>query len=149
MGTIHTRWPVARDHAVEPDDLDSNGDVSDAAIERWISHACTTYFEQCQVLERTRAADGLELRLEARATATARRLEPSPAVLVSIGTTEIFPTSFVVALRLRPIHGDRDDPMDVTRVVRLVDPVTGEPHAITDEIRDELIALEHAARHFN
>lgn len=69
--------------------------------------------------------------------------------MVTIGTTEIFATSFVVALRLRPIYGDSDDPLDITRVVQLVDPIDGGARAITEAIRDELIALEHAARHFN
>jgi hypothetical protein len=31
----------------------------------------------------------------------------------------------------------------------LEDPVTGEARELGDEIRDELIALEHSAAHFN
>ena len=149
MGTIHTRWPVATDHAVTPDDLDPNGDVTAAAVERWVAHACSTYFEQCPVLERTRVAGGLELRVQDRPAPGRRTLPPSPAVCVTIGATEIFSTSFVIALRLRPVGGDSDAPLNLTRRVELVDPVGGDAHAITDEIRDELIALEHGARYFN
>jgi hypothetical protein len=33
--------------------------------------------------------------------------------------------------------------------VRLEDPITGDAQPLGDEIRDELIALAHAARHYN
>jgi hypothetical protein len=39
--------------------------------------------------------------------------------------------------------------VDVTCIVRLVDPTTGEPRELGAEVRDELIALEHAAEHYN
>jgi hypothetical protein len=54
-----------------------------------------------------------------------------------------------VAVRLRPLDGDRDTPVNAACVVRLVDPASGEPRELGDEVRDELIALEHAAEHVN
>jgi hypothetical protein len=39
--------------------------------------------------------------------------------------------------------------VNATCVMRLVDPAAGEPRELGDEVRDELIALEHAAEHYN
>ena len=69
--------------------------------------------------------------------------------MVTATATEVLPTSFVVAVRVRPRWGDDDHPLDVRCSVRLEDPTTGDAQQIGDQIRDELIALEHAARHYN
>jgi acyl-CoA thioesterase FadM len=55
----------------------------------------------------------------------------------------------VALRRVREGSGDRDGAVDVSCIVRLVDPSTGEPRELGTEVRDELIALEHAAEHYN
>ncbi len=70
-------------------------------------------------------------------------------VVISATATEVFPDSFVVALRIRALGTDTDTPVNLACTVRLVDPATGEARPIDDAVRAELIALEHAARHFN
>ena len=69
--------------------------------------------------------------------------------MITAGVREVWPSSFAMAVRLRPMDGDHDGAVDVTCIVRLVDPATGEPRELGAEVRDELIALEHAAEHYN
>ncbi len=148
MGTIHTTWSVGADHAVTPGDLAPDGSITDNAVGRWVDRAVHAYLDQCRILETTRARDGLELRVDAGPAARPAHLAAAPHVLVTATATEVFPTSFVVAVRVRPVGGEDDHPRDAARSVTLVDE-TGHPRALGTGIRDELIALAHAARHFN
>ena len=66
-------------------------------------------------------------------------------MIVGVGATEIRPTSFTIALRLRPTGGDGDAAINAVYEVSLEDPQTGEARELGNDIRDELIALEHAA----
>ena len=59
------------------------------------------------------------------------------------------PAAFVISVRIRPVGGESTDPLDVTCEIQLEDPSTGAAQDIGREIRDELIALEQAARHYN
>ena len=68
-------------------------------------------------------------------------------MVVGAGATEIRPTSFTIAFRLRPTDGDGDDAINAACEVSLEDPETGEARELGNDIRDELIALEHAAAH--
>jgi hypothetical protein len=70
-------------------------------------------------------------------------------VITTAGVTEIHPKAFMIAVRLRPVGGDRETPLNQTCGVRLEDPRTGDVPLLADDIRDELIALAHAAEHFN
>ena len=55
----------------------------------------------------------------------------------------------VVAVRRRPLGGERDLAVDVWCDVQLEDPATGEPGELDFAVRDELISIGHAARHYN
>jgi hypothetical protein len=144
---IHTTWSVRQDHPVTADDLTPDGAISDDAIREWIARALAAYLEQCPVLEQHRARSGLQVTTtESRSAET--RLAPAPEMMVTATATEIFPTSFVVAVRVRPIAGNDDQPLDVTCSVQLEDPTTGAAQPLGEDIRDELIALAHAARHY-
>jgi hypothetical protein len=70
-------------------------------------------------------------------------------VITTVGVTEVHPKALTIAVRLRPVGSDRETPLNHTCEVRLEDPKTGEVALLTDDIRDELIALAHAAEHFN
>jgi hypothetical protein len=52
-----------------------------------------------------------------------------------------------MAYRVRAIDADGDTAINLTCAVSLADPETGEACDLGDDIRDELIALEHAASH--
>lgn len=149
MGTIHTTWSVRLDLPVGAGDLASDGSIGDDAVWGWVDRAVHAYLEQCRILQATRARDRLEVRVDAAPPERPARLAAAPHVLVTATATEVFPTSFVVAVRVRPVGGGDDHPLDVSRSVELLDPETAQPRELGVEIRDELIALAHAARHYN
>jgi acyl-CoA thioesterase FadM len=144
--SISTRWSVVQEHDVAPEDLDAGATVAAPAVARWIDDARTAYLAQCTRLERVRASENLVLRAETRGGD--RSLPAAPGVVVSASATEVLPTAFVIAIRIRTLGGDDDAVVNATCVVRLED-AAGAARPIDDELRDELIALEHAARHFN
>ncbi len=148
MGTIHTTWSVRRDHRVTPADLGPDGRVRDAAVDRWVTDALGDFLEQCHELERLRLSRGLERREHVRPAANAPCLPTAPTVMVTATATEVFPESFLVAVRVRPVGGDDDRPLDARASVELVDPRRGEAQELGDAVRDELIALARVAGHY-
>jgi acyl-CoA thioesterase FadM len=149
MSSMSTRWSVVQEHDVGPADLDADGHVTLNAVGRWAASARAEYLAQCSILEATRDRSGLELQLQNEGRPQTAALAGAARVVVSATATEVFPTSFVIALRIRALGTGSDAPVNIACAVRIVDPATGVPSPIDDAIRDELIALEHAARHFN
>lgn len=149
MSGMVSRWVVAQEHPVTEPDRDAAGVVADAAVERWVTAARRAYLDLCPILHRTAAESGLVV------TEQPRRLPPGAAlgratdVLVTASATEVHPDSFTVTVRLRPGGGDRDTPVNVTCVVSLTDGGGDDRRELGRQIRDELIALEHSAAHFN
>jgi acyl-CoA thioesterase FadM len=146
---ISTRWPVLQAHDVAGSDLDPDGFVTDDALERWIAEVRAAYLDQCARLQAARASRGIELRLRTGALPRGAELGQPASVVASASATEVFPTSFVISMRLRATGGESDELVNASCTVELEDPATGAVQEIVDEIRDELIALEHSARHFN
>jgi acyl-CoA thioesterase FadM len=143
-----SRWPVLQEHRVTAGDLDADGAVRDERVAQWVAGARSAYLRRCAAL-RVRQASGLELQDRVAPLPPGAALGRPAAVVVTAGVREVWPSSFALAVRLRPVDGDRDGAVDVTCIVRLVDPTTGEPRELGAEVRDELIALEHAAEHYN
>jgi acyl-CoA thioesterase FadM len=149
-GAFVSRWPVLEEHPVAAGDLDAGGAVRDDSVARWVAAARSAYLDRCAALRRRQQATGLELQVESASLPPGASLGRRPAaVAVSAGVREVWPSSFAIAVRLRPDGGDRDVAVNGSVVMRLVDPASGEPRELGDEVRDELIALEHAAEHFN
>jgi acyl-CoA thioesterase FadM len=140
-----SRWVVLREFAVGADDLDSDGGVRAAAVERWMDETRAAYLERCVVLRELQERSGLELRARVHQAPAPERFGQPSEVIVGAGATEIRPTSFTIALRLRPTGGDGDAAINAAYEVSLEDPETGEPCKLGTDVRDELIALEHAA----
>jgi hypothetical protein len=148
MSSFMTRWSVLVEHAVGPGDRDPGGTVSNAAVARWVDGTCAAYLQQCMTLQRRRD-DGLAIRTTPGAVPAASSLGPATVVVVSASATEVFPDAFVVSVRLRSVvEGDDSGIANATCTVTVVDE-GGAVQAIDPVLRDELIALEHAARHFN
>ncbi len=144
-----SRWPVLQEHPVTVEDLDADGVVSDQSVARWVAAARSAYLDRCSLLRRVREGSGLELRDGVVRLPPGGSLGRPAAVVVTAGVRELRPSSFVIAVRLRPGGGDRDVAVNAACVMRLEDLTTGEVREIADEVRDEFIALEHAAAHFN
>jgi hypothetical protein len=148
MSSFVSRWVVLQQHDVAPGDLDDAGAVRADALDRWIVATRDEYLDQCtEVRERQRS--GLLIRFRPDAV-PAGALPGRPAsVTVSAGAKELYPDSFTMAFRIRAYGGTDDTVVNVACVVSLEDPATGAVQELGDAIRDQLIALEHAARHTN
>ena len=149
MSGILSRWLVLHEHQVAPADLDAQGALLDAAVEAWIAGALDSYLARCVLIQEIIATTGVEIARLFRAVPAGSVFGAPTRVVVSATATEVHPEAFTIAVRIRPLDGDRDSPTDMSAVIRLQHATTGEVHAIVDDIRDELIALEHSAQHFN
>lgn len=141
-----TRWVVLEEHAVGAADLDGDGVIRDEALERWVSAVCNSFLDRCAVLQQQCAESGLALRSEIDGPLDGSRLGRTDTVAVSGSATEVLPDSFTIAVRVRGTH---ETAVNATCVVSLEETATGTRREIGDDIRDELIALAHAARYFN
>jgi acyl-CoA thioesterase FadM len=143
------RWPVLLEQPVTAEDLDADGVVRDDSVARWVDAAGAEYLSRCVELRRVADESGLEVEAPIVHQPPGAALGRPPSVVVSAGATEIRPDSFSLAVRLRPAAGDHEVATNATCLVRLRDPATGDPHPITEALRDELIALEQAASRYN
>jgi hypothetical protein len=134
---VVSSWPVLLTLPLAAGEFDGDGVLTDAAIERAVDAASAEYFEQCTTFDAANSAAGeLEVR---RGSATVDATTPN--LSVSAGVVEVYPERFVLAARIR---ADGDDGV-VADVQRSVSPAGG----VSDQVRDELIALAHAARHWH
>jgi acyl-CoA thioesterase FadM len=142
-----SRWVEVREFTVTPGDLAAGGRVRTEAIGRWLAEARAAYLEHCVVLRELRKRSGLEIRAHFDQPPAPERFGTPTSIIIGVGATEIHPTSFTMAFRVRAIDADGDTAINLTCAVSLADPETGEACDLGDDIRDELIALEHAASH--
>jgi hypothetical protein len=149
MSGIMSRWPVLLEHGVTPDDVDTSGRIRGEVLEGWVVAARSAYLDRCVLLNQMLQRSGLHLRYGARALPRGDLLGRPTSVVISAGATEFLPETFTISVRLRPVGGDREIPLNIACAVQLEDPATGEIRPLTNDIRDELIALAHGAEHFN
>jgi hypothetical protein len=144
-----SKWPVLLHHDITGGDLDDDGSIRDEAVEGWITTACSAYLDRCGVLKTFLEQSGLRVRRRSAEPPKGTLLGRPAIVITSAGATEIHPTAFTISVRLRPVEGDRETPLNHACEVWLEGPQTGEAVLLGDDIRDELIALAHGAGHFN
>lgn len=142
-----SRWLVSADHTVQSAELGSDGLVSDTTLLGWAEAAVESYLDHCPQLQQ-RVADGLRLARTFRRLPSAALLGRPTGVLVTASATEFRPAEFTVSVRVRPGGGEVETPVNLSCVVRLEDDA-GEAVELGTEVRDELIALQHSAAHFN
>jgi hypothetical protein len=147
MSSFLSRWSVLAEHEVGADDRDATGAVSDAAVVRWVQRACEDYLAQCETLARRRA-DGLRVRTQPDTLPPGASIGPAAAVVVSASATEVLPEAFVISIRLRAVGRGDGGVGNAACSVTVVDG-SNAVQPVDNGLRDELIALEHAARHFN
>jgi hypothetical protein len=148
MGGIATKWLVLQEHPVTVDKLVA-GTVPDELVEQWVDAARLAYLDHCQVLRQERDRSGLALRHRLAGMPRGAMLGRPETGVVTATASEVRPASFTISVRLRPIGGDRELPVNAACVMRLEEETTGEVRELGTAVRDELIALEHSARHYN
>jgi len=134
--SIATRWPVVVSATVQAGDTAPDGHLTDAGAARLAGVARAAYLDQCT------AVTAAEVTIQSTAAAI-RPVTVGTDVTVSAAVTEIYPDSFVMATRIRPASGDDGAAVAADVWLRLS---SGQ---VTTELRDELIALAHAASHFH
>jgi acyl-CoA thioesterase FadM len=146
MSGFTSRWVVRSEQPVGSDDLDADGVISAGAVQRWATAASRDYLDRCAALQAMIGARRLDVRIQVAAVADAARLGRVESVIVSAGATELRSTDFTIAVRVRATS---DDAVGVECRVAVADPATGDATPLSDDVRDELIALEHGAAQFN
>src|SRR5262245_51691470 len=94
-----SRWPIVVSLRVAASDCEVNGALTRTAVERLFSQARASYFELCTTVDTST--------LQVRATT----VQPGQAaagdrVTVSVNVTEVFPDSFTMTARIRPVKTD-------------------------------------------
>jgi hypothetical protein len=148
MSGILSKWSVLEERIASPEDLDTRGAVRTDVIDGWIDDACQAYLAQCAVLGEIREQNALALQCDHPEIAPESLSGRPTAVVVSATATEVWPDAFAISVRIRPRDGDSDQAVNVVCEVRLLD-AAGAPVELGTAVRDELIALEHAAPHYN
>jgi hypothetical protein len=133
MSSIASRWPVVVAVPLLADERKADGQLSDAAVERTVAAGRDAYFDLCTTVDRAT--------LHVQRTEVHRRgAEVTEEVTVSVSVVELYPDSFVMNARIRPAETD-GVVADVACTVSAGD--------VTTAMRDELIALAHAASHYH
>ena len=117
---------------VAPSDCDDDSRLTDAAVERMFADARREYFSLCSTID----TGALTVR-----RATVQRgvpIDAADGVTISVNVVEIFPDCFTMHARIRPAH-DAGVAADASCTLS----PGGE---VTKVMRDEFIALAHAAR---
>jgi acyl-CoA thioesterase FadM len=149
MSGIITKWVVLQSHDVVSGDLDATGVVRDDVVVRWIEAARDAYLDCCSTLRETSGVSGRTVRCDLGAVPAGAQFEGAASVSVSAGATEVWPDAFTLAIRIRGFGPADDFFCDLMCRVSLVDQETREPCELGNDVRDELIALAHAAQHYN
>ncbi len=118
------------------------GAVTAETVAAWFDSATEAYLDRCPLLRRP----GLVLRKRTLAHPPAGMLGEPDSVIVSASAAEVHLGSFTLSVRVRSAP---DTALNAKCVVTLADSATGGPMPVTNDIRDQLIALEHAAEYFN
>jgi hypothetical protein len=143
-----TRFSVLVDHDVDPGaDLDADGALRSEVVARVAAAAVDTYLDQCPVLAQT--CEQAEVVLERDFDLPLHGAFPGrPAQLIVTATaSEFAPDRITMSIRMRSWGGD--DERVANGRCRLRPTRGSETFEFGDGVRDELIAHEHAARHFN
>ena len=130
---IVSRWPLVIPLPVGPGDCDANGYLADATVERMFALARARYFELCATV------DASTIEIPRSVVARGDAAVTPGGVTISVSVIEIYAETFTMAARIRPADGP-----GVAADARCSASPGGD---VTDAMRDEFIALAHAARH--
>ena len=134
MSGILSRWPVVLALAVAETELDGEGRLTEAAVERLFADARREYVAGCTSIDDTM--------LELRGTSVSVRDVPvGDGVTISVSVVEIYPETFTMNAMVRPSDGG-----DVAATATCSLSPGGE---VTTAMREEFIARAHDARYMH
>ena len=135
MSEILSRWPVVVSLPVGADDRDGDGMLTEDAVGRLFAQARTAYFDEC------RTVDAADVVLRATQVIPGDVAVGDAGVTVSVSIVEVFDDRFTMEARFRPANGP-----GIAAMARSSMSPGGE---VSKAMRDEFIALAHAARHMH
>jgi acyl-CoA thioesterase FadM len=142
---ILTRWAVVREGTVHASEVRRDGRPTDEAVRRWFADAREFYLDRCRKLgEESRAG-------RVRLSETAVDVPPGPpliageTLLVAVSVTELRPSSFDMAFRVRGLSAGGSVVATGRCTVELVDEDGHRPALISPSVRQDILAMEAAA----
>ncbi len=134
MSGVVSRWPALIAATVDPTDVDGEGRLTGAAVERLFGLARTAYFDLCTTVD-----DGS---LDVSACTVVPGVPVAcGGVTVSVAVVEIYADRFTMEACVRPAAGEG--------IAARAKCSLSTEHDVTGENRDEFIALAHAAQHLH
>jgi acyl-CoA thioesterase FadM len=130
---IVSRWPVVIPLPLEAGDCDADDRLTEAGAARMFAIARARYFDLCRTVD--------VATLEVQRLAVARGSAPVHAsgVTISVNVTEVYPDTFTMSARIRPADGP-----GVAADARCS---LFPGREVSNEMRDDFIALAHNARY--
>lgn len=135
---IFTRWPVVVSLAVTPADRDADGRLTEPAIERLFGEGRAVYFDECSTI------DGSTVEVRKTTMQPGRARVSDVGVTVAVAVVEVLPDTFTMTARMRP-----DGPTDGDGIAATAWCSVSPGGAVSTAMRDELIAMAHAAKHLH
>lgn len=145
---VLTRWPASVEILVLAEDVDEHDYPTEGALDRWFATAWDAYLQRCRTLREVLGNGRRRLSLGPLRLSSRRSVRPGDSVLVAIGATELRPSAFVVAFRVRILGSDAAPVLDGRRSVGILDTWSGSSIPIPEEIQSEVIALAGAASEY-
>jgi hypothetical protein len=132
MSDIVSRWPVRLALPIDDSDRDAGHRLTEGAVDRIFAEAADAYFALC------RTVDAGRVQISKQVNVAGVPVE-GDHVTISVGVVEIYPDEFTLEARLRPAAGEGIAGQATRRYK-----VEG---GVGEDMRDEFIALAHAARY--
>jgi acyl-CoA thioesterase FadM len=145
---VLTRWPVSKETLVLGRDVDQQGCPTDDALGRWFAMTWDAYLQRCPTLRDLVSNGRIELPMGSLQLSSRRSVRPGDSVLVAIGATELRPSAFDLAFRVRVLGSDAAPILDGHRSVSLLDTASGSSIPVPVEVRSELITLAGIASEY-
>jgi acyl-CoA thioesterase FadM len=144
---VLTTWGVVLD--VEDED-EGEPAVDEAALHRraaaWFETGRRAYFDRCPRLHAVLDEEDAVLAISGERIDP---LLPTPrggGVRIAVSVTEVRPSSFDMALRIRRSTSAETSPANGRCTVTIERRATGEPILVPRDVRDEMIAIQRGAR---
>ena len=137
---VLTTWGIVLDHEaiVDVERPTSAGD--------WFAEDRGAFFDRCPRLAAFLSDEDAELRVTAEQVGPVDIASGAVGVRIGVSVVEVRPSSFTMALRVRP-HGDDGDPPANGRYTLVIERrASGERVLIPREVRDEFVAIQLGAR---
>jgi len=137
---VLTTWGVVLDHGaiVDVERRTSAGD--------WFAEGRGAFFDGCPRLAAFLRDEDAELRVTAEQVGPVDIASGTVGVRIGVSVVEVRPTSFTMAVRIRPTGQDAGSPANGRCTVTILRRTTAERIPIAREVRDEFIAIQLAAR---